>query len=135
MVLVPWDENSRVNVAAIDEQHEQLVGFINQFHEAMKVGKEQHHLSSILCDLLAFTGTHFAFEESLMSEYDYPERTQHKEEHDRLIELLTNIERQSRDSNLLLSFAIAAELKGWAMTHLVGKDKELALFLNRKGVY
>ena len=48
MVLFEWDDTYSVNVGEIDEQHQKLVGMLNDLHEAMEQGKDKDALQEIL---------------------------------------------------------------------------------------
>ena len=59
----------------------------------------------------------------------------HKSEHIRLMQHLVDLAERYKNSELLLSFAIVLELKGWAVVHIEKSDKPLGTFLNnRKGI-
>ena len=48
---------------------------------------------------------------------------------------LVDLAERYKNSELLLSFAIVLELKGWAVVHIEKSDKPLGTFLNnRKGI-
>jgi len=61
-----------VNIQSIDEQHKKLVALVNNLNDAMSSGKGQLIMGKILDDLVAYTKTHFATEERLMTTHTYP---------------------------------------------------------------
>jgi hemerythrin len=67
-----------------------------------------------------------------MSRYSYAEYETHKSEHNRLMEHLEDLVGRYRGGELLLSFAIVLELKGWATIHIEKSDKPLGSFLSNK---
>lgn len=134
MPFVVLEDTHIVNVREIDEQHKELVGRINQIHEAMTLKRGKEVLGGLLDELIEYTRFHFSTEEELMTAHEYPELSRHKSEHDRLLEQVVALDRQFRSGELLLSFAIILELKGWAMRHILYSDKPLGDFLNRDTV-
>ena len=135
MGLVRLEDHLKLDVPEIDAQHETLISLINQLHETMlkEAGKEA--LDGLLSQLLEHTRYHFSYEEGLMSEYDYPEYQRHKAEHERLLQRLAGLVERYRNGELLFSFAVVLELKGWATVHIEKSDKLLGVFLHdREGV-
>ncbi len=135
MQLIRLEEDSRLNVPEIDSQHEALIGLINQLHTAMLREADKASLDDLLSQLLEHTRSHCSYEEQLMSQYGYPEYAAHRSEHQRLIEHLENLIGRYRNGDLLLSFAVMLELKGWATIHIEKSDRLLGVFLNdRAGI-
>jgi hemerythrin-like metal-binding protein len=135
MQLIRLEEDSRLNVPEIDAQHEKLIGLINQLHTAMLREADKSSLDGLLSQLLDHTRSHCSYEEELMSRYGYPEYASHRSEHRRLVEHLENLIDRYEKGDLLLSFAVMLELKGWATIHIGKSDKLLGIFLNdRAGI-
>ena len=135
MELIKLEDNLKLDIPEIDSQHETLIGLINLLHETMLQGADRAALDRLLSQLLEHTQTHFAYEEQLMSQYNYPGYETHKSEHNRLMQHLVDLAERYKNGELLLSFAIVLELKGWAVVHIEKSDKPLGTFLNnRKGI-
>ena len=135
MELIKLEDNLKLDIPEIDSQHETLIGLINLLHETMLQGADRAALDKLLSQLLEHTQTHFAYEEQLMSQYNYPGYETHKSEHNRLMQHLVDLAERYKNGELLLSFAIVLELKGWAVVHIEKSDKPLGTFLNnRKGI-
>ena len=130
MQLIRLEEDLRLNVPEIDSQHETLISLINQLHKAMLREADRASLDGLLSQLLDHTRSHCSYEEQLMSRYGYPEYASHRSEHERLIEHLEDLIGRYKNGDLLLSFAVMLELKGWATIHIEKSDKLLGIFLN-----
>jgi hemerythrin len=130
MVLIRLENDQRVNVSEIDSQHETLVELINQLHRAMTEREPKRVLEDIISTLVEHTRQHFLFEERLMRDHHYPDYAHHKAQHDRLIEHIVQLAERFRGGDLLLSFGVMMDLKGWAMFHIEKADKPLGVFLN-----
>ena len=132
MELVKLEDNLKLDIPEIDSQHETLIGLINLLHETMLQGADRTTLDRLLSQLLEQTQTHFSYEEKLMSQYNYPGYEAHKSEHNRLVQHLADLAERYKNGELLLSFAIVLELKGWALVHIEKSDKLLGNFLNNQ---
>jgi hemerythrin-like metal-binding protein len=132
MELVKLEDNLKLDIPEIDSQHETLIRLINLLHETMLQGADRAALDELLSQLLAHTRMHFSYEEQLMSQHNYPGYEAHKSEHDRLMQHLVDLAERYKNGELLLSFAIVLELKGWAVVHIEKSDKPLGSFLNNR---
>ena len=132
MNLIKLEDNLKLNITEIDSQHETLINLINEIHETMLQGAGKAELDRLLSQLLEHTRSHFSYEEELMSRYSYAEYETHKSEHNRLMEHLEDLVERYHSGELLLSFAIVLELKGWATIHIEKSDKPLGSFLSNK---
>ena len=132
MELINLDDSLKLNIPEIDSQHETLIKLINLLHETMQQGADREALGGLLSQLLEHTRAHFAYEEELMSQYSYPGYEAHKSEHNRLMQHLIDLEGRFKNGDLLLSFAIVLELKGWASVHIEKSDKPLGTFMNNR---
>ena len=130
MALIKLEDNLKLDIPEIDSQHETMISLVNQLHEAMLQGAGKAALDGLLTQLLEHTQAHFAYEEGLMSRYNYPGYEEHASEHNRLIQQLVALMERYNRGELLLSFAVALELKGWAVVHIEELDKPLGAFLN-----
>ena len=132
MELIKLEDNLKLNIPEIDSQHETLIRLINLLHETMLQGADRATLDGLLSQLLEHTRTHFSYEEQLMSQYNYPEYEAHKSEHNRLMQHLVDLAERYKKGELLLSFAVVLELKGWAVVHIEKFDMPLGAFVNKR---
>jgi hemerythrin len=131
-----WNESRHsVGIALIDSQHQELIGRVNEIANGITKNDQSEALQEMLSGLLLFVSEHFAFEERLMAEYDFPEVESHIEEHHRLLQQLSNIikanPREPRQNNTAL---VSAFLTDWTEQHILEADKELGKFLTAKGL-
>ncbi len=134
MVLIKPEDNLKLDIPEIDAQHETMISLVNLIHETMLQGADKATLDGLLSQLLEHTQTHFAYEEELMSLHNYPGYDEHKSEHKRLMQHLISLAERYSNGELLLSFAVALELKGWAVVHIEKLDKPLGIFLNNRKI-
>lgn len=135
MEIVKLDDDSRTGVQDIDDQHGELIDILNRLHASMLQDMDRVTLQGLISRLIEHTRMHFSYEEELMTRYAYPDYAKHKEEHNRLLEHLLDFSERFRQGDLLLSFGIMVDLKGWAEVHIRKSDTLLGTFLNDKGVF
>ena len=129
MALLRLEDNLKLNIPEIDSQHETMIRLVNQLHESMLQGTDREVLGGLMSQLIEYTRTHFSYEEQLMSQYSYPEYEAHKSEHNKLMQHLADLAESYHSGELLLSFAVVLELKGWATVHIEEFDMPLGVFL------
>jgi len=76
-----WSADLDTGIEAIDEQHRRLVDFINDL-EVELVLKNVERIEKAVENCIAYTRSHFSFEEDLQQEAGYPYCKPHKKVHD-----------------------------------------------------
>jgi hemerythrin len=135
MAFFDWKQEYSVNIREIDQQHQKLVGMLNELHEAMGKGEGREVLGRVLKDLANYTKTHFATEERLMKAHGYPDYESHKMKHEKMTEaVLQNIAKfEAREMTSLIG--VFQFLKDWLKKHIMQTDMGYSTFLNSKGVH
>lgn len=134
MALFEWKDEYSVGVAMIDEQHKVLVGLINEMHEAMAKGKGKESLGEVLARLVTYTKKHFAEEEALLKQHDYPDFPGHKEKHDKMTAKVLALQSDFNAGTFQLTFEVSKFLKDWLSKHILGTDMKYGPFFKGKGV-
>ena len=134
MPLMTWTEDMSVNVPSIDVQHKKLVEMINELSEAMKVGKGKEALSSILDGLIAYTASHFKYEEDFFDKTHYPDAFNHKKEHTDLVKQVLDLQAKYKSGSVALSIDVVNFLTGWLKNHIMGTDKKYGAHLSANGI-
>jgi hemerythrin len=121
-ILFPWRDAYGVGIVQIDNQHKQLISLINKLHTAMLAGNGSSVLAGILDELVRYTDSHFAYEESLLRQRNYSGLAAHSQEH----RLLTGQVQQTRDEfrsgKLAVSVSLMLFLKDWLSNHILDRD-------------
>src|SRR5262245_15212118 len=131
MVIV-WNEALATGNEEIDNQHKEMFRRFNDFQSACKQGEGLDELSNLLAFLGEYVRSHFAQEERLQIDHDYPGYLKHKEEHDSFILTLRKLEDQliagGTTPTLLTQTNMA--MVNWLTRHFTWPDKDLANFLH-----
>lgn len=134
MAFISWNENLSVDVKMFDEQHKQLIGLINNLHDAMSQGKGAAALGTVLNELIDYTKTHFADEEKIMKQYNYPSYGLHVIEHRNLTDKVVELQNKYNHGNMVLSMDVMQFLKDWLTHHILETDKKYGVFYRSKGI-
>lgn len=134
MALFTWDNGYSVGVADIDQQHQQLMNLVNDLNEAMVQGKGRQVVGGILDKLISYTAGHFAAEERLMQQHDYPEYAEHKAKHAKMVAKVKALKQDVDSGKLTVSADVMKFLQDWLNKHIKGTDMKYGPFLNAKGV-
>ncbi len=135
MKFVQWLEDKySVQIQKIDEQHQKLIGIINEVFEAKTNNLGKMVIAGILNRLTDYTKTHFKEEEALMAEHGYPELEQHRTAHQFFIVKVGDFNRAFNSDQDSLSEEMLDFLKNWLIKHIMETDKRYGPFLNERGV-
>lgn len=134
MALINWSDSLAVKIAGIDQQHQQLIGIINDLNDAMKAGKGKEVLAGIVDRMITYTVTHFKLEEQYFDQYKYPDAAAHKRQHAQFIDKARELRDGVRDGNLSLSVEAMRFLGDWWTGHINGTDMKYAAFFAERGV-
>lgn len=133
-MLISWKEEFSVKIASIDEQHQKLLGLINSLHQAMMARKGKDVLGAVLDNLIAYTQEHFAYEEQLFNQHEYPSRLSHVREHKELVKKVADFRADFEAGKLTVTMEVMQFLKDWLERHIQGTDKAYSAYLVRNGV-
>ncbi len=136
MSLVAWTERMSVGVGQLDDEHKTLIAMANRLFEAAQAGQARSTLGPILEELSAYTRTHFAHEEAILSEFGYPELEHHRREHEQLAQHVADIQRRFQaGAGAMLGLEVMSFLKQWLVKHIQGTDGCYRSFLNDHGLH
>ncbi len=100
MSFVEWTNNLSIRVPEMDQQHQQLVAMLNEYHDAAKAGKGHEALNVLMNRLVDYTKTHLNNEERFLESIDYAFINSHKTEHRRLTEQVLELKIQFDSGDL-----------------------------------
>jgi len=134
VALINWSDDLSVKIKEFDDEHKNLVQMINELYDNMKVGKGKEVLEEILNRLVKYTVHHFAHEEKLMNQYNYPDVKIHKAAHDNLVKQVNELKQNLDSGKTVLTINVLEFLKEWLNAHIMGTDKKYTNYLNAKGI-
>lgn len=131
--FIEWSDELSVGIEEIDAQHQVLVGLVNEMHDAIQHRHGSSVVIGILKRLADYTRIHFAVEESLMRILAYPGYDGHKEEHEKLLEHVKELQEKVDSGRTAIGFELMHFLKIWLTKHIMESDKKYAPYLIEAG--
>ena len=128
------DHRHSVGISSIDQQHRQMVALVNALNDAIAHNRHWEEVQKMLEELLRFTTTHFAHEETLMRDHGFPQLKQHEAEHQALIASATNLLNKITPNRPTRAAIASAFFTDWAEQHILHADKDVGEFLASKGL-
>lgn len=124
MGLSDWSPKYTVNHPVMDDHHHSLFKLIDRLSEAIMEKKEKELIGETLGALIAYTKMHFAAEEDLMRQADFPGLPEHKEAHDRLVAQVQEFQRRYDEGDSTVMTEISQFLMSdWLVKHVLGMDE------------
>ena len=131
MSSIEWKEVYSTGMEIIDQQNKKFVQIIDELQSAQKSGTTRIIIKDILERLQEQMTDLFTFEEQIQAEYKYPLFKIHKEEHIELETKLHELKKEIYKNDILLGMRTLDLLRDWTINHILGSDKEFALYLEK----
>ncbi len=132
--FVAWDDSYSVGIQAIDDDHKKLLTLINNLQTSVLYPTGEAFERHALGELVDYTKYHFAREEKLMSEYDYPDFEPHRKQHEEMIAKVGDYMAAYENDREATIDELTVFLKTWLLSHIAGTDQKYSGYLRSKGV-
>lgn len=119
-MAIVWTNDLNTGIDVIDEQHKSIADYINKLERAI----QQHDRTTVgrvLDELVDYTLSHFAFEESLQAEAGYKFSKPHKAVHDMLAKRVASYQ-QRHNAGEDIADQLHAMLCTWLVHHIKRDD-------------
>lgn len=123
---VTWSDGLLTGHEALDAQHREIYGVCDRLGEA--VAAREFPDASDLRFLERYIEEHFAHEETLMREVQYPRLDAHAREHRAYAATLARLLRQSMSERDMVG-EVTASVTSWFGSHILHQDVALAAFV------
>ncbi|MDH4129145.1 MAG: bacteriohemerythrin [Spirochaetota bacterium] len=130
-LFVTWNDSLNINIDIVDNQHKKLIDYINKLHANMKMGRAFKVMSKIIEGLVDYTVTHFTSEEKLMLDNKYPNYKDHKSQHVKFVEQMTEFKGKFFKKEVGLTPEVLDFLQDWLVNHIKGSDKLFGSYLKK----
>jgi hemerythrin len=132
MSLFDWKADYSIGRTEIDFQHKQIFRMAGELHGAMVNGLGNDVVEALLDKVVAYTRHHFASEERLMKESEYPGYEKHREDHEKLAAQIAEFQEKIKDRKLAVAVEVMRFLRDWLDHHIHGADMKLGVYLKSR---
>jgi hemerythrin-like metal-binding protein len=126
MTLIDWRDEFRTGITAVDFEHESLIKLLNELYANLGADAPKDDVEDFLGEVHAQIAAHFALEEKMMRDAAYDQFSDHKSDHDRLLDEIRDImDRFAAEGYEGYGDDLAAHLRAWFVDHFKTKDSRL----------
>lgn len=125
---IVWTDDLNIGVEMIDKQHRKIVDYINALEGAIgEPDQEQRRLSvgQVVIDLIDYTRSHFAFEESLLEGSGYKFSDLHKGVHEVFVTRIAKLQ-ERHEAGVDIAERLHGMLGTWLFHHIKQDDMAYA---------
>ncbi len=120
MEKLVWSSELDTGINVIDEQHKRIVGYINELVE-LQDHQDRDKVGDVIDELVDYTISHFAFEESVMEDAGYPFLSPHKKIHVLFVKKVSVIIGRFKDGEDVVDDLLHL-LQKWLINHIKNED-------------
>ena len=124
MAHINWTDELNTGIKVIDNQHMRIVEYINKLDDTHGTN-DKEAVGTVLNELIDYTLSHFAFEESLMEEAGYRYIRGHKKIHELFIKRVNNYVQRFKMGEDITE-ELLNTLKTWLINHIKSDDDDYA---------
>ena len=125
MALIKWKKEFEVGIADVDHEHQEIITLINNLHDAMSGENATISVMDFLGEIYTHVSAHFALEEKIMRTQKYDHYTEHKADHERLLDELRDIMDDYEENAYFSDEEFAGHVEHWFTDHFKTKDARL----------
>lgn len=122
MALLVWQDDLNTGIEVIDQQHRRIVEMLNHLYNAQR-SMERTVVGEVIDELVDYTLSHFAFEESLQEEAGYAYCKPHKKVHELFARKVSEYQ-ERMDLGDDVAEELHATLARWLVNHIKRDDAD-----------
>ena len=127
-MIIEWSDDFCTHVEEIDAHHKHLFDILNRIIRSAE-NKNRFEIHSILEELNAYAHYHFAAEEQLFKDTQYPLIAKHLEEHAYFLNTVAALLQQAKVEGSFITFDTTQFLTQWITDHILHLDLAYVPFL------
>jgi hemerythrin len=127
--LIAWRDEFTIGLPDVDHEHRELIAMINSVHESLGPAADTEKVVAALGEIHARIAAHFALEEREMRKLDYISVTEHKDDHERLLDDILDIIDTVESPADYDPEALGRRLSKWFTEHFRTQDARLHRWL------
>ena len=133
MAIIKWKQVYETGIVALDKEHQALVEQINALFEAVRAKRGAEVYADVVAMLETYVREHFAHEERLMQEYQFPGLAEHQQVHQNLVAAVQKLTVDHAVMDECAAHELLNFLRTWILEHIVKVDKKYGVFIESRG--
>jgi hemerythrin-like metal-binding protein len=129
MKFIEWSSDISVGSERLDEHHKIIIDCLNQLHPLIGAAGRDDEVRAVLDKLEDFVLIHFSEEEQCMKKAGYPDWVAHKEQHDKMYDIVFNMKSDVEHGRALNGQHLFETIYKWLLEHIMGEDRKYMSYL------
>ena len=129
MEKLVWSHDLDTGIKVIDEQHKRIVEYINELID-LRGNPDRAKIENVIDELVDYTISHFAFEESVMEDAGYPFLSPHQKIHSLFTKKVGAITERFKEGDDVVEDLLHL-LKKWLINHIKNEDGDYIKIVQR----
>ncbi|MDH5716424.1 MAG: bacteriohemerythrin [Spirochaetia bacterium] len=126
MNSINWNDDIKLGIKEIDDQHFQFVNILNNLKTALLEETSKDTIKQLVHTLILYTTTHFRLEEIFFDKFSYEFSTEHKTEHKAFTDKIMKIKNDYFDDKIEITNDIIELFNNMILEHINDSDKKFA---------
>ncbi|WP_320052399.1 bacteriohemerythrin [uncultured Acetobacteroides sp.] len=133
-IFIKWsDADYSVGIKTIDDQHKELIKYINQIYQSILDRNTKEVTIDVLGKLEDYAKFHFGFEEKIFSQIGYEFTEEHIAEHRAFTDKIKHFKDGMAKGHDVI-FSITNYLRDWLRIHIQKEDRKYAPEFQKLGM-
>ena len=124
-----WNDDLALGVAELDREHRELVALVSDLFITADSRRDVALFEWRMDLLIKHTLAHFAYEERLMQETNYPDKEAHQLQHRALIMQIRVLRTALIENVLEWNDEMIRLIRNWLLVHIIEADRPLGAYL------
>ena len=124
MKFIEWTEKMSVSSEVLDGHHKMIIDCLNRLHPLIGAPDRIAEVHEVVDLLEDFVLVHFSEEEQAMKRAGYLDWRNHKDQHDRMYDLVFKLKADLEHGHVPDAERLFALLYDWLMAHILGEDRK-----------
>jgi len=129
--IVDWSDKYAIDIDLIDTQHKELINLTNELYKACLINNEglSDVFKEAMSRMVEYVRFHFAAEMKLLERIQFPDRHNHKKQHDELVKNILDAVKEQNEGKKFVPNNFVRTLEDWIFGHIGIYDQIYASFV------
>lgn len=124
-----WNDAMSVGIEEIDQQHRQIIQYINEVDMAIKTAQPDR-IAPVLTKLAEYAASHFTLEEEIMAQANYPALKEHRKVHEAYAQKIRHFQERHK-AGQDIGRDLRSDLIIWLTDHIQRDDQDYAQLVRK----